>query len=75
MMSFFEYLAQSRKMVLPDSHTMLTMAGVDLDVPDEEETVRLLNRDKKRQPAVGRKAQRAINRLDGQPTSPKGGGP
>lgn len=54
-------------MTLPDTHTMLSMVGVPLDVPNEEETKRLLNRDRKRHPAVGRKAQRTLNRLDGQP--------
>ena len=49
MLSFYEYLAQSRRMALPDTHTMLATAGVPLGFPDEEETVRLLNRDRKRQ--------------------------
>jgi hypothetical protein len=48
MLSFFEFIAQSRKMTLPDTHTMLAMAGVSLDVPNEEETKRLMNREKKR---------------------------
>ena len=48
MMTFSEYIAQSRTMNLPDTHTMLSMAGVGLDSPDEEETKRMLNRDKKR---------------------------
>ena len=73
MMSFFEFLAQSRKMALPDTHTLLAMAGVGLDVPNEEETKRLLNWEKKRQPTGGRKAQRTINRLDGKHT-PSGEG-
>ena len=75
MMSFFEYLARNGKMALPDSHAMLAKAGVGLDVPNEEETKRLLNLDRKRHPAVGRKAQRKMNRLDGQPTPPEGGRP
>ncbi len=73
MMSFFEYLARNGKMALPDSHKMLALAGVGLDVPNEEETKRLLNLDRKRQHAVGRKAQRSLNRLDGHPR-PFGGG-
>ncbi len=48
MQTFFEYIAQSRKMTLPDTHTMLSMAGVSLDVPNGEETERLLKRAKKR---------------------------
>jgi hypothetical protein len=48
MLSFYEYIAQSRKMTLLDTHTMLSMAGVDLDAPNGEETKRLLNREKKR---------------------------
>ena len=51
MIDFYEYIARSRKRALPDTHTMLSMAGVPLDVPNEEETKRLLNRDKKRNPA------------------------
>jgi hypothetical protein len=72
MLSFFEFIAQSRKMTLPDTHTMLAMAGVSLDVPNKEETERLLNREKKRHPAVRRNAHRTINRLDGQPASSAG---
>jgi hypothetical protein len=48
MIDFFEYLARSRRMALPDTHTMLAKAGVPLGFPDEEETERLLNRDRKR---------------------------
>jgi hypothetical protein len=66
MLSFYEYIAKSRKMALPDSHTMLGMAGVPLGFPDEEETVRLLNRDKKQRPAGG-KAHKTIVPLDNQP--------
>jgi hypothetical protein len=65
-LSFYEYIAQSRKMALRDTHTLLAMAGVPLGFPDEEETVRLLNRDKKRQPAGG-KALKTIVPLDSQP--------
>lgn len=66
MLSFYEYLAQSRKMSLPDTHTMLATAGVPLGFPDEEETLRLLNRDRKRQP-VGGKAHKGIIALDSRP--------
>jgi len=66
MQSFYEYFAQSRKMTLPDTHTMLAMAGVPLGSPDEEETQRLLNRDRKRQPAGG-KPHKGILPLDSQP--------
>jgi hypothetical protein len=66
MLSFYEYIAQSRRMTLPDTHAMLAMAGVPLDSPNEEETQRLLNRDRKRQPAGG-KAHRTASRLDSQP--------
>ena len=52
MLTFYEYIARSRRMALPDSHTMLGMAGVPLGFPDEEETVRLLNRDKKQRPGL-----------------------
>jgi hypothetical protein len=48
MLSFFEFIEQSQTMTLPDTHVMLAMAGVSLDVPNEEETKRLLNRAKKR---------------------------
>ena len=48
MQSFYEYIARSRKMTLPDTHTMLAKAGVPLGFLDEEETERLLNRDRKR---------------------------
>lgn len=72
MMTFYDYIAQSRKMALPDGQTMLAMAGVGLTVPNEEETKRLLNLDRKRHPAVGRKAHRTMKRLDGHPT-PFGG--
>jgi hypothetical protein len=47
MIDFYEYIARSRKMTLPDTHTMLSMAGLPLDVPNEEETKKLLNRDKR----------------------------
>jgi hypothetical protein len=66
MLSFFEYIAQSRKATLPDMHTMLSMAGVSLDVPNEEETKRLLNRDKKRLPASGKGVSKTIHRHIGQ---------
>ena len=66
MIDFFEYLAKSRKMTLPDTHTMLAMAGVPLGFPDGEETERLLNRDKKRQPPGG-KARKNIISLDSPP--------
>lgn len=68
MMTFMEYIAKSRKMTLPDAHTMLAMAGVGLDSPNEEETERLLNRDKKHRPAGG-KAHKTIVPLDSQPVS------
>ncbi len=68
MMCFFEYLAEIRKMALSDTHTMLGMAGVPLGFPDEEETQRLLSRDRKRQPAGG-KAHKTIVPLDSQPAS------
>lgn len=48
MLTFMEYIAQSRKMALPDTHTMLAMAGVSLESPDEEKTKRLMNWHKKR---------------------------
>lgn len=67
MITFFEYIAQNRRTMLPDTLTMLSMAGVGLDSPNEEETKRLLNRDRKRQPAGG-KARRSIISLDSQPT-------
>jgi len=67
MIDFYEYIARSRTMALPDSHAMLSMAGVPLDVPNEEETKQLLNLDKKRHPAIGRKAHRTLDRLDGHP--------
>ena len=73
MISFYEYIAQSRKMTLPDTHTMLAKAGVPLGFPDEEEMQRLLNRDRKRQPAGGKAAHRTINRLDRQPARSSGG--
>ncbi len=66
MLSFFEYIAQSRRMALPDAHTMLAMSGIDLDSPNEEETQRLLNRQRKRQP-IGVKAHKTIIPLDSQP--------
>ena len=48
-MTFNEYIAQSRRMTLPDAHTMLaTGRRVTSAFPDEEETERLLNREKKR---------------------------
>ncbi len=53
-------------MALPDTHTMPARAGVPLGFPDEEETQRLLNRDRKRQPAGG-KAHKGIIPLDNQP--------
>ncbi len=66
MQSFYEYIAQSRKTALPDAHTMLSMAGVGLDVPNQEETERLLNRDRKQRPAGG-KAHKIIVPRDRQP--------
>ena len=74
MLTFMEYLARNRRVTLPDTHTMLSMVGVPLDVPNEEETKRLLNREKKRHPAVG-KAHRTVNRLDGHAAQPTGGRP
>ena len=68
MQTFFEYLAQGRRMALPDTHTMLAKAGVPLGFPDEEETQRLLNRDRKRQPAGG-KANKSTIPLDSQPAA------
>jgi hypothetical protein len=70
MLSFFEYIAQSRKVTLPDTHTMLSMAGVSLDVPNEEETKRLLNRDKKRHPLAGKGVTKTIHRQIGQAVQP-----
>lgn len=66
MQSFYEFIAQSRRMALPDTHTMLAKAGVPLGSPDEEDTARLLNRDGKRRPAGG-KAHKTIVPLDSQP--------
>ena len=66
MLTFYEYIARSRRMALPDSHTLLGMAGVPLGFPDEEETKRLLHRDKKERPGGG-KAHRTIVPLDSQP--------
>lgn len=66
MQSFYEYIAQSKRMTLPDTHTMLAKAGVPLGFPDEDETHRLLNRDRKRHPA-GEKAHKGISPLDRQP--------
>lgn len=68
MLTFMEYIARTGKMALPDTHTMLALAGVPLDFPDEEETQRLLNRDRKRQP-VGGKAHKTIVPLDSQPVA------
>jgi hypothetical protein len=68
MQTFMEYIAQSRKIALPDTHTMLAMAGVPLGFPDEEETVRLLNRDRKQRPAGG-KAHKTVVPLDSQPAA------
>ena len=53
-------------MTLPDTHTMLATAGVPLGFPDEEDTQRLLNRDRKQRPAGG-KAHKTIVPLDSQP--------
>lgn len=64
MLSFFEYIATSRRMALPDAHTMLGQAGVPLASPGKEETQRLLNRDRKQHPAG--KAHKTIVPLDGQ---------
>lgn len=66
MPSFMEFLAQSRRMALPVARTMLAMAGVPLGCPDEEETQRLLNGDRKQRPAGG-KAHHDIIPLDSQP--------
>lgn len=68
MLNFFEYIAQSRRMALPDARTMLAMAGVPLGCPDEEETQRLLNRDRKERPAGG-KAHKTVVPLDSQPVT------
>ncbi len=68
MLTFMEFLAQSRRMTLPDTHTMLAMAGVPLGFPDDEETQRLLNRDKKQRPAGG-KAHKTVVPLDSQPVA------
>jgi hypothetical protein len=65
MQSFYEFIAQGRRMALPDTHTMLAKAGVPLGSPDEEDTARLLNRDRKHRPAGG-KAHKAIVPLDSQ---------
>jgi hypothetical protein len=70
MMSFFEYIAQSQKITLPDTHTMLSMAGVSLDVPNEEETKRLLNRDKKRLPPPEKVSPRRSIAKSGRPSNP-----
>ncbi|OJW10288.1 MAG: hypothetical protein BGO49_07005 [Planctomycetales bacterium 71-10] len=66
MIDFFEFIAQSRRMDLPDTHSMLARAGVPLGFPDEEDTARLLNKDRKRRPAGG-KAHKTIVPLDSQP--------
>jgi hypothetical protein len=50
MKSFYEYVAGQLGVRLPDTHTMLAMAGISLDTPDEEETRRLLNRARKGYP-------------------------
>lgn len=71
MQSFYEYIAQSRKTALPDAHTMLSMAGVGLDVPNDEETERLLNRDRKQRPA-GCKAHKIVVPLERQPVTKAG---
>ena len=68
MQTFMEFLAQSRRVALPDTHTMLAKAGVPLGFPDEEETVRLLNRDKKKRPAGGM-VHKTIVPLDSQPVT------
>ena len=75
MLSFFEYIAKSRTMNLPDVVTSLRLAGVSLHTPNGEETERLLNREMKRNPAVKKVAHRTINRLDGQPAPSAGGRP
>jgi len=67
MLSFFEYIASSRKLALPDTHALLAKAGVPLGFPDEEETVRLLNRDKKQRTAG--KAHKTVVPLDSQPVT------
>ena len=66
MKTFYEYIASRRKMALPDTHTMLAKVGVPLGSPDEEETERLMNRDRKQRPAGG-KAHKTIVPLDRQP--------
>ena len=66
MKTFYEYIAGSRKVALPDTHTMLAKAGVPLGSPDEDDTARLLNRDRKHRPAGG-KAHKTIVPLDSQP--------
>lgn len=47
MMSFMEFLAQSRKMAMPDARTMLAKAGIDLHGPHEIEVMRLVKAMKK----------------------------
>ena len=66
MLTFYEFIATSRRMALPDPHTILAMIGVPLSFPDEEETERLLNRDRKQRPAGG-KGHKGIIPLDSQP--------
>ena len=63
-------------MTLPDSPTMLAMAGVGLDVPNDEETKRLLNLEKKRQSHAAKPRQtfkgqtgQSASRLDHQNTN------
>jgi hypothetical protein len=73
MLSFFEYTARSRRTRLPDTQTMLAMAGVSLHTPNEEETERLLNRERKRSPSVKKADRLTVNRLDGQPARSAGG--
>jgi hypothetical protein len=63
MKSFYEYVSGQLGVGLPDTHTMLAMAGISLDTPDEEQTKRLLNRARKGyptppQPGGTRKASR-----------------
>lgn len=70
MMSFYEYIAQDRKIRLPDAHTMLSMAGIGLDFPNEEETKRLLNSEKKRPPSTGRVASGTVHAGRVPPASP-----
>jgi hypothetical protein len=73
MISFYEYVAGQLGTRLPDTHTMLSMAGVSLESPDEEDTERLLNRARKR-PVPQRPGGNAYpaTKAPGNPARPNG---